>query len=80
MSSFSAYYYKNIARMIRKYRIKHGYTQEELSELLDKNSKYIGHVERCERKISNDMIIELINFFKVQPREFYNFEENFNWD
>ena len=80
MSSFSDYYYKNIACKIRKYRTELGYTQEQLSEILGKNLKYIGHIERCERKISTTKIIELINFFKVQPVDFYNFDEKFNWD
>ncbi len=80
MSSFADYYYKNIAKKIRKYRTELGYTQEQLSEILEKNIKYIGHVERCERKISNKKLIELIDFFKVQPADFYNFDETFNWD
>ena len=50
MSSFEDYYYKNIAEQIRKYRLKNGLTQEELSDMLSKNLKYIGHIERCERK------------------------------
>ena len=42
MSSFEDYYYKNIAEQIRKYRLKNGLTQEELSDMLSKNLKYIG--------------------------------------
>lgn len=56
MSSFEDYYYKNIAEQIRKYRLKNGLTQEELSDMLSKNLKYIGHIERCERKISNTVV------------------------
>ena len=79
MSSFSDYY-KNIACKIRKYRTELGYTQEQLSEILGKNLKYIGHIERCERKISTTKLIELIDFFKVQPVDFYSFDEKFNWN
>ena len=80
MSSFSDYYYKNIAIKVRKYRTELGYTQEQLSEILDKNIKYIGHIERCERKMSNEALIDLLQEFKVQPKEFFDFDEKFNWD
>ena len=72
--------YQNIGKQVKKYRLACGYSQEELSELLQKNLKYIGHIERCERKISTTKIIELIDFFKVQPVDFYNFDEKFSWD
>lgn len=80
MSSFEDYFYKNIAIQVRKYRLERGYTQEQLSEMLSKNSKYIGHIERCERKISNTMLIKLLEILKVQPLEFYSFNEPYKWD
>lgn len=80
MSSFEEYFYKNIAKQVRKYRLEKGLTQEQLSEILSKNLKYIGHVERCERKISNKMIIELLKILKVQPNEFYSFDEPYTWN
>lgn len=79
MSSFEDYFYKNIAKQVRKYRLERGYTQEKLSEILSKNLKYIGHIERCERKISNTMLIKLLDILKVQPVEFYSFNEQYKW-
>ncbi|MFQ8626212.1 MAG: helix-turn-helix domain-containing protein [Candidatus Gastranaerophilaceae bacterium] len=79
MSSFEDYFYKNIAKQVRKYRLERGYTQEKLSEILSKNLKYIGHIERCERKISNTMLIKLLEILKVQPVEFYSFNEQYKW-
>ena len=79
MSSFKKYFYKNIAKQVRKKKKKKGYTQEQLSEILCKNLKYIGHIERCERKISNKMIIELLNILKIQTKEFYSFDEPYTW-
>lgn len=79
MSSFEEYFYKNIALQIRKYRIQKGFTQEQLSEMLSKNLKYIGHVERCERKISNTVIIKLLELLQIQPSEFYAFETPYEW-
>lgn len=73
MSTFTDEFYQNIAIKIRFYRIKNGFTQEQLSEMISKNLKYIGHVERCERKISLTMLIKIIEIFKIKPKEFFNF-------
>lgn len=73
MSSFEKYFYKNIGAKIRFYREKYGLSQEDLSSILGKNIKYIGHIERCERYISNKMLIKLLELWKLQPEEFYKF-------
>ena len=44
--------YVNLGKNIRKFRQAKGLSQEKLSELLDANTKFIGHVERVERFIS----------------------------
>ena len=80
MSSFEEYFYRNIANQIRKYRIEKGFSQEELSYKLSKNLKYIGHVERCERKISNTAIIQLLDMWQITPADFYAFDEVDNWN
>lgn len=77
---FEEYFYKNIALQIRKYRIERGLTQEQLSEMLSKNLKYIGHIERCERKISNTVLIEFMKLMQIQPSEFYVFETPYKWN
>ena len=79
MSSFESYYYKNIGEKIRYYREKFGMTQEQLSSNLGKNDKYIGHIERCERFISNRMIIKLLKLWELQPEEFYKFDEKYKF-
>ena len=43
--------YISIGKNIRKYRQERGISQEKLSELLNANSKFVGHVERFERYI-----------------------------
>ncbi len=80
MSSFEDYVYRNIAKQVKKYRLAHGYTQEQLSEMLSKNLKYIGHIERCERKISNTVIIKLLDILQIQLSEFYSFDELYKWN
>ncbi len=79
MSSFEEYYYKNIAYQVRKYRIAAGFTQEQLSEKLSKNDKYIGHIERCERIMSTKITIKLLDILKLQPSEFFDFEKSYKW-
>lgn len=79
MSTFEKYYYKNIAERIRTLRISNGYTQEELSEKLSKNPKYINHIECCSRKISNKMLIKIMDFFQILPSDFFKFEVDYEW-
>ena len=80
MTNFEDYFYRNIAKQVKKYRLERGYTQEQLSEMLSKNLKYIGHIERCERKISNIVIINLLDIFKIQLSQFYSFDELYKWN
>ena len=52
MSSLQEQTYRTIGKNVRKYRQMANISQEKLSEILDVNSKFIGHVERFERFIS----------------------------
>lgn len=79
MSSFEDYFYKEIGNKIRHYRKLNGLTQEKLSELLDLNDKYIGHIERGERKISIQKLIHLIEFFHINPKDFFTFNKPYTW-
>ena len=79
MSSFNEYYQKNIAKQLRRYRLKYNLTQEKLSEILGKNIKYIGHIERCERQISNKTLMEIFEILRIQPKDFYNFDNYYSW-
>jgi transcriptional regulator with XRE-family HTH domain len=61
-----------VAKNIRKFRIKKGYSQEELGEMTDLHRTYIGSVERAERnisiinleKIANALEVNIIELFK----------------
>ncbi len=79
MSSFEEYYYKNIGKKIRLLRQKANYTQEQLSELLGLNEKYIGHIERCERLISNKVLTRILKIFRIQPKDFFDFSEEYKF-
>lgn len=71
MSSLQEETYKTIGKNVRKYRLENNISQEKLSEILDANSKFIGHVERFERYISLKKIIELAEFFDVPVKSFF---------
>ena len=71
MSSLQEETYKTIGKNVRKYRLENNISQEKLSEILDANSKFIGHVERFERYISLKKIIELVEFFDVPLKSFF---------
>lgn len=58
--------YENIGKNVKKYRLAQGLSQEKLSEMLDANSKFIGHVERCERRISLKKLIQLSEILNVE--------------
>ncbi len=74
MSRFCDETYLTIGKNIKKYRLSLNISQEKLSEILNVNSKFIGHVERFERYISLKKLIEIAEFFKVPVKNF--FEEN----
>lgn len=63
--------YKTIGKNIRKYRALANISQEKLSEILDVNSKFIGHVERFERYISLKKLIEIALYFDVPIKRFF---------
>ncbi len=63
--SFEDKIYIAIGKNIRKYRIEQGLSQEKLSETLNANSKFIGHVERFERYISLKKLIQISKILNV---------------
>ncbi len=71
MSTLQEETYKTIGKNVRKYRQERQISQEKLSEILDANSKFIGHVERFERFISLKKLIELAEYFDVPVKNFF---------
>lgn len=68
--------YLKLGKNIRKYRLEKKLSQEKLSELLDANPKFIGHVERVERYISLKKLIEISNILEVPLYAFFDFRNN----
>ena len=71
MSTLQEQTYRTIGKNVRKYRKQANISQEKLSEILDVNSKYIGHVERFERFISLKKLIELAEYFNIPVIKFF---------
>ena len=71
MSSIQDETYKTIGKNLKKYRLKANLSQEKLSEILNVNSKFIGHVERFERYISLKKLIEIAEYFNVPVKIFF---------
>lgn len=63
--------YRIIGKNVRKYRLQANISQEKLSEILEVNSKFIGHVERFERFISLKKLIEIAQYFNVPVKNFF---------
>ncbi len=71
MSSLQEQIYITIGKNVKKYRLAKNISQEKLSEILDTNSKFIGHVERFERYISLKKLIELAEYFDIPVKNFF---------
>ncbi len=65
--------YINLGKNIRKYREAKGLSQEKLSELLNANSKFVGHVERVERYISLKKLIQISALLEVPLNKLFEF-------
>ena len=72
MSSFQEQIYRTIGRNLKKYRQSANISQEKLSEILNVNSKFVGHVERFERYISLKKLIEIAEYFNVPIKNFFD--------
>ena len=66
--------YIKLGQNIKKYRLKAKISQEKLSELLNANSKFIGHVERVERFISCKKLIQLSKILNVTLSDMFDFK------
>lgn len=67
--------YIKLGKNIKKYRLAKNLSQEKLSELLDVNSKFIGHVERVERYISLKKLIQLCAILEIPLSKIFDFTE-----
>ena len=66
--------YIRLGKNIKKYRQLKKISQEKLSELLEANSKFIGHVERVERYISLKKLIQVSQILEVPLSKLFEFD------
>lgn len=59
--------YNALGRQVRLLRRQCGYSQEELAELCDISTSFLGHIERGTRKMSLETLIALSNALHVTP-------------
>ena len=65
--------YIKLGQNIKKYRLAKNFSQEKLSELLDANPKFIGHVERVELYISLKKLIQISQILDIPLYSFFDF-------
>ena len=65
--------YIKLGQNIKKYRLAKNFSQEKLSELLDANPKFIGHVELVERYISLKKLIQISQILDIPLYSFFDF-------
>ncbi len=57
--------YLSMGNRIREERLKLNLTQEQLAEKVHVSSAYIGQIERGERSVSLDVLLEIVNALGV---------------
>ena len=57
--------YEYLGQRIRKYRKKKGYTLEQLAEMLDVSTTFIGQIERAKGTPSLETLIKIANVLEV---------------
>lgn len=67
-----------IAKRIKEARILSGYSQEQVSKLLNMQRPTIAEIEAGRRKVSAEEIIEFANVFKVSSSWLLNLENENN--
>lgn len=66
---------KKFAYRLKTLRKKFGLSQEELAEIFDVDSSYIGRLERLERNPSLETLSKMANRIGVKVHELINFDK-----
>jgi len=65
--------YEKLGKNIRKFRTEKGFSQEYLSELVEANLAFVGHVERFERRISLNKLLKIANVLEISLGDLFDF-------
>ncbi len=55
--------------MIKEYRIKNGYTQEELAEILEISPRHMQRIEADFQSTKIKMLIKIIKVLKIEDKD-----------
>ena len=58
---------KEFGKILREYRIKNDYTQEQLSEKLGISLKYISRIENGNNGVKTENLIKYMNILGITP-------------
>lgn len=58
-------------KIVKKYRLEMGLTQDELAQKLDLSSKYISRIENGISGLGDETLIKYINFLGITPNILY---------
>lgn len=67
--------YKNLGLNIAFYRKKKGYTQMQLSELLDIDRSHMSAIELANVGASLDVIFKICNVLNITEKELFDFRD-----
>ena len=67
--------YKNLGLNIAFYRKKKGYTQMQLSELLDIDRSHMSAIELANVGVSLDVIFKICNVLNISEKELFDFRD-----
>lgn len=62
---------KNFGKILKDFRIKKGFTQEQLSEKLGISLKYISRIENGYNGIKTQTLINYMNLLGIMPNTIY---------
>lgn len=67
--------YRNLGLNIAFFRKLKGYTQMELSELIDIDRSHMSAIELANVGASLDVIFKICNVLEITPKELFDFRE-----
>lgn len=62
---------KEIGRQIKELRIKNGYTQEKLSEMINISQKALSSIELGKNFITSETLDKILSIFDITAQEFF---------
>ena len=65
----------SLGKRIADLRLKHGFTQDKLAELVNYSTNHISKLELARTNPSFDLLVKLAKAFKIEIKELFYFDE-----